>query len=119
MSAWKTKHRWRLVTYDEQPEWKKDNEFIHGWYREPTPSIRACLRSIFRIHNQTGNIWTHLVPLIAFSYAAAVLILQSDDYYNDSIIERIIYGFLFFGMCACFAFSTAYQRILKRDGPSF
>uniref|UniRef100_A0A8C5X8R0 Progestin and adipoQ receptor family member 5 n=1 Tax=Malurus cyaneus samueli TaxID=2593467 RepID=A0A8C5X8R0_9PASS len=31
-------------------------------YRPPRSSARACLRSLFRMNNETLNVWTHLVP---------------------------------------------------------
>ena len=44
-------------------EWQKDNEFLHYWHRPQMPSFRACFGSIFRLHTETGNIWTHLIGL--------------------------------------------------------
>uniref|UniRef100_A0A8C6EFV2 Uncharacterized protein n=1 Tax=Moschus moschiferus TaxID=68415 RepID=A0A8C6EFV2_MOSMO len=32
----------------------------HG-HRPPMPSFRACYKSIFRIHTETSNVWTHLL----------------------------------------------------------
>ena len=28
--------------------------------------FRECFKSIFRIHTETGNIWTHLLGVVAF-----------------------------------------------------
>lgn len=53
--------RWRVIPHDVLPDWLKDNDFLLHGHRPPMPSFRACFKSIFRIHTETGNIWTHLL----------------------------------------------------------
>uniref|UniRef100_A0A3B3TBX3 Adiponectin receptor 1 n=1 Tax=Paramormyrops kingsleyae TaxID=1676925 RepID=A0A3B3TBX3_9TELE len=53
--------RWRVIPYHVLPEWLKDNDYLLHGHRPPMPSFRACFGSIFRIHTETGNIWTHLL----------------------------------------------------------
>ena len=43
------------------------------YYRPPLPSYSACFQSIFRIHTETGNIWTHLIGCVAFVTLAVSL----------------------------------------------
>lgn len=50
-----------MIPYDVLPDWLKDNDYLLHGHRPPMPSFRACFRSIFRIHTETGNIWTHLL----------------------------------------------------------
>lgn len=47
------------------PAYLKDNEFIVGHYRSEWP-IKQVLLSVFRIHNETLNVWTHLVGFFLF-----------------------------------------------------
>ncbi|XP_059286316.1 heptahelical transmembrane protein 1-like [Lycium ferocissimum] len=54
-----------LVCYHELPEYMKDNEFILNYYRANWP-IKQALLSIFRWHNETLNVWTHLLGFILF-----------------------------------------------------
>jgi hypothetical protein len=46
------------------------------------PSFRACFGSIFRIHTETGNIWTHLVgesdPCVVMGSCKGPLFEQQD-----------------------------------------
>jgi adiponectin receptor len=51
------KQKWELIGYEALPEWLKDNEFIHGYYRCEWPMKEAIL-SIFSIHNETLNVWS-------------------------------------------------------------
>uniref|UniRef100_A0A3Q2YPM3 Adiponectin receptor 1a n=1 Tax=Hippocampus comes TaxID=109280 RepID=A0A3Q2YPM3_HIPCM len=53
--------RWRVIPFHVLPEWLKDNDYLLHGHRPPMPSFRACFGSIFRIHTETGNIWTHLL----------------------------------------------------------
>ena len=52
---------WRVVHHNSLPTWLKDNDFLHKGHRTPTNSFMACFKSIFRIHTETGNIWSHLL----------------------------------------------------------
>ena len=55
-----SKYVWESISHHELPNWLKDNEFIEHGHRPELPSITACLKSWFRLHTETGNIWTHL-----------------------------------------------------------
>ncbi|KAJ0961236.1 hypothetical protein J5N97_000782 [Dioscorea zingiberensis] len=54
-----------LVGFDSLPTFLKDNEFILNYYRSEWPWKQTIL-SIFSIHNETLNIWTHLIGFIIF-----------------------------------------------------
>lgn len=46
-----------LITYDELPEWAKDNHFIITGYRRIRACDAHCVESLFYLHNETVNIW--------------------------------------------------------------
>ena len=48
------------LSFDDIPPHLQDNEFILRGYRAGY-SFRRSLASLFRLHNETGNIWTHLI----------------------------------------------------------
>ena len=54
-----------LLSYDALPEYLKDNDFIRGNYR-PVLGLQDSLWSLFSIHNETGNIYTHLLGVFLF-----------------------------------------------------
>ncbi|KAJ2775309.1 hypothetical protein IWQ57_000473 [Coemansia nantahalensis] len=54
------------LVWEELPPWMRDNHFIRGGYRRPTNSFRKCFRSWLYVHNETGNIMTHLGGALAF-----------------------------------------------------
>ncbi|XP_073002337.1 heptahelical transmembrane protein ADIPOR1-like [Typha latifolia] len=57
--------KYELVSYEELPEYMKENEYILGHYRAEWPIPNALL-SLFSWHNETINIWTHLVGFFIF-----------------------------------------------------
>ncbi|WOH02753.1 hypothetical protein DCAR_0522142 [Daucus carota subsp. sativus] len=66
----KSKKFWRgvkyqLVEYHTLPAYLKDNEYILRYYRSEWP-LKQVFLSIFYIHNETLNIWTHLIGFLLF-----------------------------------------------------
>ncbi|CAL4921322.1 unnamed protein product [Urochloa decumbens] len=59
------KNKCELVSYDKIPEFLKHNEFILDYYRSEWP-IKEALLSAFSIHNETINVWTHLIGFFVF-----------------------------------------------------
>ncbi|XP_064958651.1 heptahelical transmembrane protein ADIPOR3-like [Musa acuminata AAA Group] len=61
---WK-KVKYQLVEYHSLPGYLKDNEYILGYYRSEWP-LKQILLSIFTVHNETLNVWTHLIGFFLF-----------------------------------------------------
>ncbi|CAL5048909.1 unnamed protein product [Urochloa decumbens] len=57
--------KYKLVSYHELPDYMKENEFILNYYRSEWPILNAVL-SLFSWHNETINIWTHLLGFMLF-----------------------------------------------------
>jgi len=51
----------KLLTYNEIQEWSRDNKFIHTGYRPEKPEYKAIFLSLTYLHNETCNIYTHLI----------------------------------------------------------
>ncbi|KAH7653912.1 AdipoR/hemolysin-III-related protein [Dioscorea alata] len=56
---------YELVSFDSLPNFLKDNEFILNYYRSEWP-WKQTLLSLFSVHNETLNIWTHLIGFFIF-----------------------------------------------------
>lgn len=61
----KVKHQ--LIEYHSLPAFLRDNEFILGHYRAEWP-LKQVFLSIFTIHNETLNVWTHLIGFFLFLF---------------------------------------------------
>ncbi|XP_015935540.2 heptahelical transmembrane protein ADIPOR1, partial [Arachis duranensis] len=57
--------RYPLLCFWELPEYMKDNEYILRYYRANWP-LKQALFSVFRWHNETLNVWTHLLGFLLF-----------------------------------------------------
>nr|CAG8440764.1 10869_t:CDS:2 [Entrophospora candida] len=53
-------------TFSELPNWMKDNSAIIRGYRLPTFSYIKCINSLFYLHNESVNIWSHFVGAMIF-----------------------------------------------------
>lgn len=96
---------WQLRDYDDVPSWLQTNAFIRSGYRL-NYSFAMCLRSVFMVHNETGNVWTHLVGLVLFLYLGwwvltEVISLQP--------METIVFVVFIAGNLTCMGCSTAYH----------
>ncbi len=76
-----------LDKYESIPLWLKDNRFIKGSYRVHF-SWKLCLKSIFKIHNETMNIWTHILGALIFIVLLRLLFSLS-PYGIDRIIPDV------------------------------
>lgn len=69
---------WCVVPHNSLPNWLQDNDYLVKGHRPPLQSTVACLRSIFRIHTETVNIWTHLLGALLFLYFAIFYFVRGD-----------------------------------------
>lgn len=54
------------LNYDEIPDWYKDNAYILTKYRDTNKGFKYYFYSVFKLHNETINIWSHLLGAILF-----------------------------------------------------
>ncbi len=82
------------------PAFLQDNEFILRGYRIGFNTRQKILRSLFMLHNETVNVWSHLIGVIVFLglliYISVALyasntyleILNGDAFYVDRSIQN-------------------------------
>ncbi|KAJ8323577.1 hypothetical protein QVD99_006879 [Batrachochytrium dendrobatidis] len=58
------------------PSWYNDNAFIYLGYRRITNSYAGCLKSLFYLHNETGNVYTHLIGVVLFFVVVVIGIVN-------------------------------------------
>ncbi|KAK8962771.1 hypothetical protein KSP40_PGU011326 [Platanthera guangdongensis] len=75
-------NKWELVDYDSLPEFLKHNEFILDHYRSEWP-LKQTICSVFSLHNETLNIWTHLIGFFIFliltTHAASIFTVAASN----------------------------------------
>lgn len=85
---WK-KVKYQLVEYHSLPPYLRDNEFILNHYRAEWP-LKQIFLSIFTIHNETLNIWTHLIGFFLFLYLTIYTASRMPDVVDLQRIQREI-----------------------------
>ncbi|KAI1385588.1 mPR-like GPCR protein [Hypoxylon trugodes] len=102
--------RHALLSYSEIPEWYQDNPYIRRGYRPVLQSVRACFASWMYIHNETMNIYTHLIP-------AAALLVTGLAYVFARLQQRSsgdagVVAALLLSAVACLGLSSAYHTLM-------
>ncbi|TRY64744.1 hypothetical protein DNTS_017795 [Danionella cerebrum] len=67
----------KLVDFKNSPPHLQFNKYVLTGYR-PISTCRDCLRSLFYLHNESGNIYTHGVPFVCFLLFLPVSIPWAD-----------------------------------------
>lgn len=76
VSAERTIERALLSLYDELPDWQKDNHYILSGYVRETLSFKKTFKSLGYLHNETVNIYSHLVPSLAVLVAILTFAIE-------------------------------------------
>merc|ERR1711916_66522 len=74
---------YRLYKFDEAPAYLQDNIYVLGGFRVDLP-FKTCLRSVFHLHNEISNIWTHIFGFFLTCY------LFYYGYYNILPLKNLI-----------------------------
>ncbi|XP_067946249.1 adiponectin receptor protein-like [Watersipora subatra] len=100
---------WRLVHHAHLPDWMRDNEYIHHGHRPELRSFLECFKSVFRIHTETGNIWTHLLGMVAFIGISSFFISRPND--EVAWEEKAVFSAFFVGAIICLGFSWIFHTV--------
>jgi adiponectin receptor len=100
----------KITDVDEHLKW---NPYIHTGYRQ-NYTFGQCLRSLFSIHNETGNVWSHL--LAAFVFAWAMHYTLSFSLQQDTpVYQMLIWSCFFLTAIVCFSGSAIYHLFFPQS----
>jgi adiponectin receptor len=100
---------WMVVHHNHLPKWLRDNDFLVKGHRPPMNSYWKCFKSIFRVHTETGNIWTHLLGSIAFTAIAIYFVTRPT--LEVQWQEKAIFSAFFVGAILCLTFSWMFHTV--------
>lgn len=100
---------WKVCHFSSLPRWLQDNDFLHMGHRPPLPSFSACFGSIFRIHTETGNIWTHLLGCLMFIGVALYFLTRPSEQIQWQ--EKLVFTAFFAGAILCLGMSFAFHTV--------
>jgi len=103
---------WKVVSFESLPSWLKDNEYLRHGYRPPMQSFKKCFGSMFRMHTETWNIWTHLFGVVMFcAIALCVYVFGMSKISLLPWYEQLIIGAFFLGAILCLGFSFLFHTV--------
>ena len=101
-----------LKKWDEIPSWQQDNEYILSGYRQATGSLKRCYESLGYVHNETVNVYSHVIGAAIFLtapiYTYRGLYLR---YPLASQADILVFSTFFYGVSICFILSATYHII--------
>nr|KMM70660.1 adiponectin receptor protein 1 [Coccidioides posadasii RMSCC 3488] len=105
-----------LLSFEEAPHWLQDNEYILSGYRRPNQSVTDCIASLTYVHNETANIYTHMIPGL-FLVVGEILLYQNflSFYPEATEADRLVFASLLFAALICMSFSTAYHTLMSHS----
>lgn len=108
-----------LLSIEEVPVWLRFNPFIRTGYRPPM-TVREALLSLFSWHNETVNVWLHVVGAVFFFY----LLWISEELLPGAMMFKACLGSIvcvFGASCAyhlmmpCCTCQAGYHRLVNCD----
>ena len=102
----------RLRLWHQTPSWQQDNECILSGYRQATGSFKGCFESLGYIHNETVNIYSHVVGA-AFFLTAPIYVYRPLylRYPLANQADIVVFSTFFYGVSICFILSATYHII--------
>uniref|UniRef100_A0A8C2P3H7 Adiponectin receptor protein 2 n=1 Tax=Capra hircus TaxID=9925 RepID=A0A8C2P3H7_CAPHI len=101
--------RWRVIPHDVL----SGSRIMTSSYMDTGPrcSFRACFKSIFRIHTETGNIWTHLLGCVFFLCLGIFYMFRPNISFVAPLQEKVVFGLFFLGAILCLSFSWLFHTV--------
>lgn len=117
-SAEARRGRQALLSFDEMPEWFQhdNNQWILHSYRPISGSVRASFRSWWYLHNETVNIYTHLIPAIVFLLGEwFILQYLASKYSRVTSADFLAFSSFILTATICYGFSAVYHTLMNHS----
>jgi adiponectin receptor len=100
------------VLWNDLPSWQQDNHYIHSGYRPASNSYIKSAKSLGYLHNETVNIYTHLIGAILALAAGILMYSELYPRYQTATLEDVfVFCCFFFGAVTCLGMSATYHTI--------
>lgn len=105
-----------LLLWDDLPAWRRDNAFIHSGYRQIRGSYLYSLKSLFYLHNESINIWSHLIgAFVALLSAAYVYYIVHPRYVSATTSDVLVFSCFFCGAFLCLGMSATFHTLVDHS----
>ncbi|KAF1812790.1 HlyIII-domain-containing protein [Eremomyces bilateralis CBS 781.70] len=104
------------VLWNDLEHWQQDNHYIRSGYRPASNSVRKSARSLAYIHNETVNIYSHLLGSIAAIVGSAFLYRELAARYETASREDVfVFGCFFLGAAMCLTLSAWFHTVANHS----
>ncbi|CAN8096064.1 unnamed protein product [Discula destructiva] len=117
-----TKEGVKLLLWAEIEQWQQHgSEHIHSGYRSATASITDCFSSWLYIHNETVNIYSHIVGAAVFLLLPVYVFAVSipPRYQVATTADVLVCSTYFLGVAACFILSTTFHTLMSHSQAAY
>ncbi len=102
----------QLLSNSQIPLWYTDSFILTG-YRPVTHSVKFCFNSLTYLHNETVNIYSHLIP----AFCAVILASLVSSYFRATFpkatrSDRLAFEVYLATSVVCFTVSSLYHTLL-------
>lgn len=105
-----------LLLWDDLPHWRRDNAYITSGYRPSKPSYAHSLLSLSHLHNESVNIWSHLLGSVAALAGALYLYAVVHPRYDSaSESDILVFACFFGGAVVCLGMSATYHALTSHS----
>ncbi|KAK9717639.1 inc metabolism membrane protein [Basidiobolus ranarum] len=110
--------KYQLYRFEDIPDYLKDNPYIQAKYRAYY-TYREAFASLFRIHNETGNIWTHLAGFLVV--LLLILPIQYSFFLPQeaSVWDRVIFALYLLSAAKCLLCSSLFHLFIGCSRDAF
>lgn len=107
-----------VLSFWEMPKWFREdnNQWIVGGYRPISGSVGISFRSWWYVHNETVNIYSHLVPAVLFLVGEWFVVGYVGGKY-PGVTGGDLVAFSFFMVTAsiCYGLSAVYHTLMNHS----
>lgn len=112
------KTKYQLLLASEVPSWYAHNSFLHTGYRPINGSVKLCIDSLQFMHNETVNIYSHLIPAVIALASNGILYQYFREYYPAaSLMDQLAIHLYLTTSVMCFGISSIYHTLLCHSEP--
>lgn len=109
-------NRIETLIFEDVPEWLQENPYIRSGYRRPLYSTFSCIRSCTTLHNETLNIYTHLIPAIVLAVLQVFVQWKiTEDFPEASNLDRFVIGANLIAAVVTFGLSASYHTLISHS----
>lgn len=103
----------RLLHAGEVPSWYTHNSFVRTGYRPITGSVFLCFESLGYFHNESVNIYSHLVPaVVAALMNCFIHLVFASRYPKASWTDQLVFHIYLSTSLLCFIISSTYHTMM-------